>query len=617
MKLSFSVDKTFDIGIKRLSALLGFECGEGGISVSAEKRDFPGVSLSGGKAVIYYKEKHQFFRELGVLVEKAKRSDSFTVNEDGFFDMLGIMIDASRCAVATVETMHKMTDYLALMGYSMAMLYTEDTVELEDYPYFGYMRGRYTEEELRKIDDYAFDYGIEIIPCIECYGHMGKYLRWDAALPVKDTDEVLLAREEKTFELLEALIKKISSCYRTKKIHIGMDEAMDMGRGVFLDRNGYVPPFDIFNEYMERLVGITKKYGLQPMMWSDMYFRISSKDQRTYCAPDIVVPEDVRAKIPEDISLVFWHYGEKNRCDGYMLKKHKELGRNVIFAGGLWSWNGHFPEYIYAYDCTKFSLEACRENGIREAMVTVWSNDNAECDLYSNLFGISFFAELAYDKDASEEKLRERFEAVTGGSYDAFATLGLYHNRHDDETFRTFHDRFFGKALFWQDIMEGLYDSKLFKRPMSHHYAECAQKIKEYVKDEKWGELYEHAYRVFDYLALKTKIAEELVPAYKRDDRQALSRIADTELPALREKCAEVRRTHRARWFSYNKIVGWSNLDVRYGGVIARCETAEMLIKDYLDGASDKIEELEVERLDNGLSGFYKYARIATPIANI
>ena len=72
MKFNFSVDKTFDIGIKRLSSLLGFECAEDGIHVVAKKRELPGVSLSEGKAIIYYKEKHQFFRELGVLFENAK-----------------------------------------------------------------------------------------------------------------------------------------------------------------------------------------------------------------------------------------------------------------------------------------------------------------------------------------------------------------------------------------------------------------------------------------------------------------------------------------------------------------------------------------------------------------
>ena len=43
--------------------------------------------------------------------------------------------------------------------------------------------------------------------------------------------------------------------------------------------------------------------------------------------------------------------------------------------------------------------------------------------------------------------------------------------------------------------------------------------------------------------------------------------------------------------------MGWSTLDVRYGGVAARCDTAVYLINHYLDGKDVVIEELEQERL--------------------
>jgi len=38
----------------------------------------------------------------------------------------------------------------------------EDSFELPDEPYFGYMRSRYSEEELCEIDDFAYMFGIEV-----------------------------------------------------------------------------------------------------------------------------------------------------------------------------------------------------------------------------------------------------------------------------------------------------------------------------------------------------------------------------------------------------------------------------------------------------------------------
>ncbi len=611
MKFNFNVNEEFNTGIKKLSSVLGYEFGDE-ICVTSEEGNKIGVSLHDGKAVIYHKNKAQFFRGIGTLVQHIAEKD-LDITEDGFFDTLGAMIDTSRCGVPTIKTIKSMLDYMAVMGYNMIMLYTEDVIEVEDRPYFGYMRGRYTKEELREIDDYAYDYGIEVIPCIECYGHMEKYLIWPEASKIRDTAEVLMAREPLTFEFVEQIISTVTSALRTKRIHIGMDEAWDMGRGAFLTKHGYVPPFDIFNEYMNELMKIINKYGLRPMMWSDMYFRISSKGKNLYYDKDINVPEDVKKKIPANIDLVFWHYGEEPECDDYMLKKHKDINENVVFAGGNWGWVGHFPEHNYMMSSSRFSVNACRNNNVKEAMMTIWCNDNAECDYFANLYTLSAFGELCYNINPTDEYINSRFEACTNGSAELFFKMSYYHNDFErNNYYEDFNTRFLGKPLFWQDIMEGLYDTHLFEKKMSDHYKNVAKLYEGKGTDEKWGYLYEYAYRVFDYLATKTKIAENLVPAYKAGNKAILKEIAEVLLPELREKTLSVHKVHKAAWFKNNKIIGWQNLDVRYYGVIGRCDTAKELITAYLNGEIDKLEELEEVRLNKDLSGFTQYSRIAT-----
>ena len=613
MKLNFQVDSSFTTGIDRLAPVLGYERCTEGITVEAVCGERIGLSLHDGIATIYYRDKAQFFRGLGHLTEQMKLGKTEAdITDDGFFKGLSTMVDTSRCAAPTVKSVKLLLDYLAVMGYDMMMLYTEDMIELEGRPFFGYMRGRYTVDQLREIDDYAYEYGIEVIPCLECYGHMEKYLIWGEASPIKDTDKVMLAREEKTFEFVEQLISTAASAFRSKRIHVGMDEAWDMGRGKFLDKHGYVPPFDIFNEYMERLVQILDKYGLRPMMWSDMYFRVHNSNN-SYYLEEIEIPDSTKALIPKNMDLVFWHYGEAPACDDFMLKKHKALDRNVIYAGGSWSWIGHFPEHNYTVESCDFSLNACRKNGVREAMLTLWFNDNAECDLFANLYSLSYFAERCYDAGADREKFKRRFEACTGGDYELFYKMSYYHNDFEKHPeFPKYRDRFAGKALFWQDVLEGLYDYKLFKEGMSEHYARCAELFRDKAKLDRWGYLYEYAYRVFDYLAEKCYIAERLVPAYKADDKATLAELCNVRFPLLKEKTSAVHKVHKATWFSTNKIIGWQNMDVRYGGVVSRCDTAIELLGEYLRGERDTMEELDEERLHKHYNGFIHYSGIAT-----
>ena len=612
IKLDLNVEKDLECGIARVRDILGFEIGCG-INVRAESSDKRGVTLSAGEAVIYYPNKAYFFRGLRILCENAAKKDSFEIFEDAHFETVAAMIDVSRREVLTLDGAKKMLDHLALMGYNMAMLYTEDLIELEGRPFFGYMRGRYTVEDLRELDDYAYEYSIEMIPCLECYGHMKRYLIWSEARELRDTENVLLARSDKTFEFLDQLISTASSAFRSKRIHIGMDEANDMGRGQFLNKHGYVPPFDIFNEYMERLIGITNKYGLIPMMWSDMYFRISSATD-SYYDVDAIVPDEVIAKIPDEVQLVFWHYGDKKDCDDKMLENHARLGKHILFAGGMWSWIGHFPENRFSFEASKASLEACRRHGVREAIATLWLND-ADTDFFACLLALSDFAELCYDeniKTVKDEKLCSAFEASTGGIWEAFFKMGDFQNDFDNKEFAKYSERFLGKHLFYNDILEGIYDTHLYEHPMSPHYAACAKEMATYTDGGRWEYLYRFAEGVFDLLALKTFIAENLAPAYKRGDRETLVELYEL-LPFLKEKAEQVWRAHRDVWMKNNKAFGWINIETRYGAMIARIDTAIYLIGAYLSGEIGELEELAHDRQRSSIGGYTGYLGVAIP----
>ena len=83
------------------------------------------------------------------------------------FRTLGIMLDVSRNMVMTVDHLKMWFRRLALAGCNMVMLYTEDTYQLEGEPFFGYMRGGYSIDEIRELDAYAKRLGIELIGCIQ------------------------------------------------------------------------------------------------------------------------------------------------------------------------------------------------------------------------------------------------------------------------------------------------------------------------------------------------------------------------------------------------------------------------------------------------------------------
>ena len=165
-----------------------------------------------------------------------------------------------------VKTLKKVIRQLALMGLNTLMLYCEDSFEVPEQPYFGYMRARYWESDMRELDEYAYQLGVEMIPCIQTLAHMPDALRWRVFSDIKDYDACLLVGKERTYTYIRDLITAASRPFRTKKIHIGMDEAWQLGRGHYIDEFGYRDPSLIMKEHLERVNAILNELGLEPMM---------------------------------------------------------------------------------------------------------------------------------------------------------------------------------------------------------------------------------------------------------------------------------------------------------------------------------------------------------------
>ena len=318
------------------------------VHITETDKDILSVALDKENAAITYGGgKARFFRGLAMLSQWVKEGvTSRTVTENPLFTINGAMVDMSRDAVMNVTTVKFMMRKMALMGLNSFMLYTEDTYEVENHPYFGYMRGRYTPDEIKEMDAYAQELGIELIPCIQVLGHLATTLRWEASGKFKDTANALLVGADATYQLIDDMFRMISQCFSSKRLHMGMDETHDLGTGQYLDLNGYRERQNIFLEHLAKVVEMAKGYGFKPMMWSDMFFRLAGKGIPGYEDYDVRVDitEDIIRRVPEGVQQVFWdYYHPEEEFYTVNIEKHALLGQNTMFAGGVWlpEWSGH------------------------------------------------------------------------------------------------------------------------------------------------------------------------------------------------------------------------------------------------------------------------------------
>ena len=129
------------------------------------------------------------------------------IREKCIFSDFGIMLDLSRNAVLKTDTIRQMICYAACLGYKFVGLYMEDTFFVEEEPYFGYMRGRMTHEEIRELDRYAKEFGIELRPYIQTLAHLNQIVRYEQYDRITDTKDILLVGDERTEIFLDHVIK--------------------------------------------------------------------------------------------------------------------------------------------------------------------------------------------------------------------------------------------------------------------------------------------------------------------------------------------------------------------------------------------------------------------------
>ncbi|WP_223592473.1 beta-N-acetylhexosaminidase [Neobacillus bataviensis] len=571
-----------------------------------------------GQGEISFEKPVHFFRAIGLWLENFQKSGEFDITENPQFNMSGVMLDASRNAVPTVADIEKLLQHMAVMGLDTLMLYTEDTYEVKEYPYFGYMRGRYTFEELKASDEYAGKLGIEMIPCIQTLGHLREALKWNYAAGVKDTDDILLVDEPKTYEFLESCLKAASKPFRSKRIHIGMDETFQLGLGKYLAKHGYENHIDLMNRHLQKVVSITDKLGLKPMIWSDMYFPLFAENS-PYKDENGSIREDILEGIP-DVELVYWNYYRKEQ-EVYErdFQNHKLLGSTPIFAGGAWTWNGLAPNYGKAIVTTEAALAACKQEGIGEIFVTLWGDNGAETPFATAYPIMQLFAEHTYQKEVSIEKVSERFAFCADGHFADFMNLKLL-----DETPGVMRDNMnssmTSKVLLYQDSLIGLYDENVRGLSLGEHYQQLMPVLEKAKRENPaWGSLFDFYEQLARVLADKAEIGIKILAAYQNNDYEQMKSILLT-LDRIKKNVDLLRQKHRDIWFAAYKPFGWEVIDIRYGGVITRIDSVKYRIQAWLEGRIPRMEELEEKRLHHdgpweivdGLVGGNVYHRIVT-----
>ena len=586
------IDSSLLAPVTEICQQIGLEIGDSSaIPVRCVEGASMSISRDGEEIVIQYAKKCTLFRALSFLPQFLE--DGEPITQSAKYSTLCYMADVARNAVLNIESFKRLVRHLSLCGYDSMMLYTEDVFELDGYPFFGYMRGRYTKEELKLLDAYADSFGIELIPCIQTLAHLQGALKWWSFHQMHDINDILLVGEEKTYDFIGAMLDTCRECFKSKQIHIGMDEAHMLGLGKYLQRNGYHGRTEIILEHLDRVVKMCSERGYSPMIWSDMFFRI---EFGAYRVKEGRIPESVRALVPNGLGLVYWdYYSTDMQTFSHMIDCHLEFNNPCIFAGGASKWYGFAPYNRFSISVSEPALDICEEKGVDSIIVTAWGDNGAEASQFSILPTLLYFAERSYCGKVTDDWLERRSFECYGISCSELMLMDIPNDM--GEKYYT-KEKIINpcKYLLYNDPLCGLADKNMDADTVAERFRYNAERLKPLTEHKEWGYMFDTMYRLCDLLIEKSDLSVRIHKAYSEADSDTLRSISE-EIPTIVEKLEIFITAFRRQWYIENKTFGFDIQEDRLGGMKERLISAKKRLDSYLGGELETIEELEQKQL--------------------
>jgi len=557
--------------------------------------EFDGVKVvyKDGSAVLGCTTRAQLARCFFLLaLEISSGREEFYIEQKPNFKELGVML--SMQAPLKEDFVINYMECMAALGYTYILLYMETSYEVKEYPFFGYMRGRYTAENLKRLDEEGEKLGLEVIPCIQTFGHLSDYLRWGAATPVKDSAECILADSEETYAFVEALIKTVKSIFRSKRVHIGFDEARGMGLGRYLINNDYPDRTELFCRHLVRVKEICKKYELEPMMWSDMPFRLGGDGHSDEYDEKSIIPKVV-SEATDGVAMCFWDYYNReyepyDKC----LKRHKQIfpDSEIVFSGGVWVLDNHIMNMPHTLNATIPAMKACIDNGIENVMATIWGNaSNTNMD--QSIPGLAAFSEFCYvGKECTKNEIYKAAAYLTKMSRNFIEAISEFHLGYKNSLK-------LGSRFIWTDILYGLMRFDVDYGDAKVRFENALERIKgESLPHDP--DFMEYVTKLFEAAIIKCDILKDIRGRYKERDIDFLKKVSCDMIPELIPIYERIGELKTELWMRSTTPFGVENVQFEYADMISRLKFAKVRLDEFINGKIDIIEELEQEILDEG-----------------
>ena len=297
----------------------------------------------------------------------------------------GFMMDLGHGQLLRVPEIERQIDHLARFKANQYYFYSEATIELDGYSLVN-PNGRYTREEIRHIIDYGRQRHVDVVPCLELYGHLHDLFRVeqfsDLSLPRYGGE--FDPRNPRVLQVLDDWVEQTAKLFPSPWYHVGFDEPWALDKiGVTEGKD----PFRIYIDVLRHVAQQAQKHNKRLMFWADMLSgaRIFSKH------PELI------AELPKGTIAVPWVYDDRPDFVPY-LEPLAKMNIPTVSAPGVWNWNEIFPDYHKTFKNINGLLGTGKKYNTLGILNTGWT-DSAQTIYRMSLPGLAMSGVAGWQAD--------------------------------------------------------------------------------------------------------------------------------------------------------------------------------------------------------------------------
>lgn len=296
----------------------------------------------------------------------------------------GVMMDLSHGPLPTVDEIKRQIDFLARWKANQYYFYSELSIELKGYPLIN-PGGRYSQEQVREIIRYARERHVDVVPCLEFYGHLHDLFRLERYAdlsPLAHGGEIN-PRNPRLRPMLEDWIAQMAALFPSAWFHVGMDEPWELERAGSAAAGG-VSPSELYLDHLNFMAGQLRRHGKRMMFWAD----VASGAALFTRYPELA------SKLPRDTIAIPWHYHvEKDYAR--LMAPFTKAGVPQVIGTGIWAWDTIAPDFNRSFANMGGFVEESKKQGALGVIHTNWSDD-AQILYRATLPGMAYGAVAAW-----------------------------------------------------------------------------------------------------------------------------------------------------------------------------------------------------------------------------